>query len=120
MTTQFNTLLLDQDTWDLIADANGNIAQAAPPYALAQDVASAIKTFLGEVWYNDSIGIPYFGQILGKTPPVSVFKAYMVAAALTVPGVVSATCIISAFQNGTVTGQVQFRDSNNQTSTVSF
>jgi hypothetical protein len=120
MTPQYNTLLLDQDLWDLCADANGNIAMAAPPYALAQDVASAIKTFLGECWYNTLIGIPYFAQILGKTPPVSVFKAYMVAAALTVPGVVSATCVISAFQNGTITGQVQFRDSNNQTGQVSF
>lgn len=120
MTTQFNTLLLDQDLWDLCADANGNIAQAAPPYALAQDVASAIKTFLGECWYNVLIGIPYLAQILGKTPPVSVFKAYMVAAALTVPGVVSAVCIISAFQNGQVSGQVQFKDSNNATGTVSF
>lgn len=120
MTTQYNTLLLDQDLWDLCADANGNIAQAAPPYALAQDVASAIKTFLGECWYNVLIGIAYFAQILGKTPPVNVFNAYMVQAALSVPGVVSATCLISAFQDGTITGQVQFKDSNNQTGTVSF
>lgn len=120
MTTQFNTLLLDADLWDLCADANGNIAMAAPPYALAQDVASAIKTFLGECWYDVLIGIPYFAQILGKTPPVGVFKAYMVAAALTVPGVVSATCVITAFQNGTVTGQVNFKDSNGKTGTVKF
>jgi hypothetical protein len=120
MSAQFNTLLLDADLWDLCADANGNIAQAAPPYALAQDVASAIKTFLGECWYNTLIGIPYFAQILGKTPPVGVFKAYMVAAALTVPGVVSATCTITAFQNGTITGQVTFTDSNKRPQTVRF
>lgn len=120
MTTQFNTLLLDAELWDLCVDANGNIAQAEPPYALAQDVASAIKTFLGECWYNVLLGIPYFAQILGKVPPVNVFKAYMVAAALTVPGVVSAVCVISAFQNGTVSGQVTFTDSNNQTRAVSF
>jgi hypothetical protein len=118
--TQFNTLLLDADLWDLCADANGNIAQAAPPYAIAQDVASAIKTFLGEVWYNTTLGIPYFSQILGKTPPASVFKAQMVRAALTVPGVVSAVCVISSFQNGTVTGQVTFTDDTHKTGTVQF
>lgn len=120
MTTQFNTLLLDTETWDLCADANGNIAQAAPPYALAQDVASAIKTFLSEVRYDKTIGVPYFTKILGKTPPVGVFKAYMVAAALTVPGVVSAVCVINSFQNGKVTGQVTFRDSNAKTGAVNF
>ena len=41
----YSTLLLDPDTWDLTVDNNGNIAVAAPPYAVAQDVASAIRTF---------------------------------------------------------------------------
>jgi len=120
MTQQFSTLLLSTDLWDLVVDANGNIAVADPPYALAQDVASAIKTFLGEVWYDETLGIPYFQQILGKTPPASVFNAQMVAAARTVPGVVSATCTITSFQNGTVTGQVLFKDSNGQNGAVNF
>lgn len=118
--TQFNTLLLSTDLWDLVLDSSGNIAQAAPPYALAQDVASAIRTFLGEVWYDDTVGVPYFTKILGKIPPVNVFNALMVQAALAVPGVVSATCVISAFDNGTVTGQVQFTDDTHQTGTVNF
>jgi hypothetical protein len=120
MTQQLNTLLLDTALWDLCLDASGNIAMASPPYALAQDVASAIKTFLGEVWYDDSQGIPYLTQILGQTPPVSLFQEYMVNAALTVPGVVSATCVISAFDNRTVTGQVTFTDSSGQTGTVTI
>lgn len=115
-----NTMLLDQSLWDVCKDAAGNIAMARPPYALAQDVASAIKTFLGEVWYDDTIGIPYFAQILGKTPPVSVFQEYMVAAALTVPGVVSAKCVLSAFEGRTVTGQVQFTDINGVTNSVAI
>lgn len=93
---------------------------ARAPYALAQDVASAIKTFLGEVWYNDELGIPYFSQILGHTPPITLFQEYMVTAALTVPGVVSAKCVISAFENRTVTGQVQFTDSNGVTGSVAI
>lgn len=115
-----NTLLLDTALWDLTKDASGNIAMAIDPYALAQDVASAIKTFLGEVWYDDTLGIPYFSQILGHTPPLSVFQEYLVGAALTVPGVVSASCVISSFEGRTVTGSVTFVDDGGVPQTVSI
>lgn len=115
-----NTLLLDLSSWDLVVDAAGNIAMAAEPYSLAQDVASAIRTFLGEVWYDTTLGIPYFEQILGHTPPVTVFQEYMVQAAKTVPGVVDATCSVEAFEDRRVTGQVLFTTNNGQTGQVSF
>jgi hypothetical protein len=117
-----NTLLLDVALWDLCLDADGNIAMAQPPYALAQDVASAIRTVLGEVWYNDTLGIPYFQQILGKRPPLPVLQAYMVQAALTVPNVVSAICIIDSVDRATrkVIGQVQFTDNLGNTGSVSL
>jgi hypothetical protein len=116
------TLLLDIGAWDLVADAAGNIAVASEPYSLAQDVASAIRTFLGEVWYDTSIGVPYFEQILGHTPPITVFEEYMTQAALTVPGVATATCIIESFSQSTrtVTGQVQFTSTTGATGTVTI
>ena len=114
------TLLLDNTGWDLCLDASGNIAVASEPYSFAQDVASALKTFLGEVYYDTTLGIPYFQQILGKTPPLALFQQYMVDAALTVPGVVSATCVINSFANRTVQGQVTFTDSNHQTTTLAL
>ena len=106
--------------WDLVLDANRNIALAQPPYALAQDVASAIRTFLAEVYYDTTLGVPYFAQILGKTPPVALFQEYMIQAALTVPGVVSATCVVQSFTNRQVTGQVQFTDNLGNTGTVAL
>ena len=63
------TLLLDRTQWDLVQDANGNIALATEPYARAQDVASACRLFRGELWYDTAAGIPYFEDILGKSPP---------------------------------------------------
>jgi hypothetical protein len=116
----FSTLLLDVGLWDLTLDAFGNIAVAAPPYALAQEVASACRTVLGEVYYDTSIGVDYFGQIFGKTPPATVFQEMFVAAALTVPGVVSATCNIEAYNAATreATGQVLFTDINHQVQTI--
>jgi hypothetical protein len=115
-----NTLLLSVSEWDLVLDAKGNIAMAEEPYALAQDVASAIKTFLGEVWYNTELGVPYFQQILGRAPTITVFKQYLIEAALTVPGVVTADCTIQSFEGRTVAGQVIFTDSNGQTGTVTI
>lgn len=112
------TLLLDLTSWDLLADAAGNIAVADVPYARAQDVASALRTFLGEVWYDTAVGIPYFQQILGHAPPVTMFQELMIAAAKTVPGVVSAECTIQAFENRKVSGQVVFTSDDGQTATV--
>lgn len=115
-----NTLLLDNASWDLTVDAAGNIAMASPPYAVAQDVASAIRTFLGDCYYDQTQGVPYFQTILGKSPPLSVFRAAMVSAALTVPSVTSAQCIIESFADRKVTGQVIFTTSDGTTGSVSL
>ncbi|RUW74487.1 hypothetical protein [Mesorhizobium sp. M2A.F.Ca.ET.067.02.1.1] len=114
------TLLLDTDTWDLVADASGNIATADEPYALAQDAASAIRLFAGELYYDTTQGIPYFDQILGKAPPVSLMKASFNRAALTVPGVVSAQTFIQSWTDRTVTGQVQVTDAAGNTTAAGF
>jgi len=114
------TLLLDLTQWDLLTNAAGDIAVASEPYATAQDVASAVRTFLAEVWYNTSLGVPYFQQILGKTPPLTLFQELIVQAAETVPTVVAAECTITAFSDRRVTGQVTFTTTNGQTGTVSL
>jgi hypothetical protein len=115
-----NTLLLDRSTWDLCLDSSGNIAMATDPYAIAQDVASAIKLFLGELWYDTTKGVPYWGQILGELPPVALMKAKFVAAALTVPEVVAATCYIQSIKGRVVTGQVQCTTTSGVVFTVGF
>ena len=120
MSSPFSTLCLDVGTWDLFPDASGNIAMAAPPYAVAQDVASAIRTFLGDCYYDQTIGIPYFAKILGQTPPLSLFKEYMQNAALTVPSVISATCVVESFLARAIKGHVSFTDSADQTQTVAL
>lgn len=100
------TALLDQVYWDLVLDSNGNIAIASDPYSVAQDVASAIRLFLGELWYNTSKGVPYFQQILGRKPAVQAIQAQFVKAALTVPGVTSATCTLASVKNRELSGQI--------------
>lgn len=115
-----NTLLLDQTRWDLVLDAAGNIAMATEPYAIAQDVASAIRLFRGELYYNTVPGVPYFEQILGNQPSISFMKAQFVKAALTVPGVVAATCFISAIDDRTLHGQIQVTATDGVITNVPF
>jgi hypothetical protein len=118
--TTYDTLLLDQTEWDLVVDSAGNIAMGSPAYALAQDVASAIKLFLGELWYDTTKGIPYFEDILGQAPPSSLITANMEQAAMTVPGVVSAQCTITSFNDRELNGIVLFIDENGVQNGVSF
>lgn len=114
------TLLLDQTTWDLVLDANGNIAVASAPYQLAQDAASACKTFLGECWYDTTVGVPLW-RILGQTPPLSLVKQYFIDAALTVPGVVSVQVFLTAVgKNRVLGGQIQVTDASGVTTAANF
>jgi hypothetical protein len=118
--TMLATLLLDQDEWDLVLDASGNIAMASPPYALAQDVASAVRTFLREVYYDTTQGIPYFDDVLGKLPPAALLTQLITNQAITVPGVVSAQTVISSFNTRAVTGQISFTDESGGTHVAAF
>lgn len=115
-----NTLLLDRTYWDLAIDANGNLAMASGAYAIAQDAASAIKLFQSEYWYDTTIGIPYFEQILGMHPPIELVRAQFQSAAQTVPGVASATVYFSGITNGQLSGQVQISDSSGNKSLAGF
>ncbi|TAM16074.1 MAG: hypothetical protein EPN65_15205 [Pandoraea sp.] len=115
-----NTLLLDRTTWDLCKDASGNIAMASDPYAIAQDVASAVRTFLGECWYDTTKGVPYWSDILGHQPPLQLVKKDIVAAAMTVTGVAAAQCFITGLVGRTLTGQVQGTTSSGQPFSINF
>lgn len=116
-----DTILLDLTTWDLVLDIDGNIAKAAEPYSLAQDAASAIKTYLGEVFYDTQVGVPYLQQIFGKNPPLQLLKSLFEDAALTVPGVASARCFVSSVEGRAITGQIQVRSaSTGQVSAANF
>lgn len=115
------TLQLNPVTWDLMLDANNNIALLAEPSAAvlqsgqtlpitpeAQGAACAIKLFLGEYWWDTTKGVPYLTKILGQSPPLALLKQYLVTAALTVDNVASAQVFISNFDaTRGVSGQVQ-------------
>lgn len=92
---------------DLCLDSSGNIALASEPYSLAQDAASACKTFLNECYYDTTLGVPYFQQILGQNPPLELIRSQLVAQCLTVPDVIAAQVFFSSFANRSLVGQIQ-------------
>lgn len=115
------TLLLSVDLWDLLLDSYGNIAVASEPYSIAQDVASACRLFLGEAYYDTTIGVPYFQQILGQSPPLNLIKAQLAVAALTVPGVNNPVVFLANIgRDRVLSGQVQFTDNAGQTQVANF
>lgn len=114
------TLLLDPTNWDLLVDADGNIAAADEPYRLAQDVSVAVRTFVNDQWYKPSYGIPYFEQILGKKPPLQLIRAQLERIALTVSGVVKAQAGITKFQGRKIEGFVTVTDKSGVSLTIAI
>jgi hypothetical protein len=103
-----DTLLLDRDAWDLCIDASGNIAKATASYSMLQDVATAARLFVGELYYGPATqGIPYFTEAFNRQFPTQLLKARIVAAALAVPGVLSAKCFLTSASERGITGQIQ-------------
>ena len=103
-----NTLLLNTETWDLTINSAGNLAVTTGLYALAQDVASACRTFLGEAWYDTTLGIPYTDRILGYLPPVSFLQAQFEGQGKLVPQVGAVKAILDPLDTTRVlTGRLE-------------
>lgn len=102
-----NTMFLNPATWDLDVNASGNIAMAANPYAVAQDVASQALLWQGEAPFNTDHGMPYELSVLGQRPAQSTLAAWYEAEAERVPDVQSATAVLIYDQARGVSGQIQ-------------
>lgn len=117
------TTLLLNSNWGLSLDANGNIAVANEPYSLAQDAASAIQTYLGEVYWDTTLGVPYLTQIFGLSPPLALLKQLLIKAALSAsPRIASAQVFFSFFNQATrqLAGQVQITSVTGQMAAQNF
>lgn len=113
-----NTLALS-DTWDLVVKS-GNLVVSTGPTAIAQDVASAVRLFKGELWYDTVSGVPYFKDILGQVPS-GVVSARLVAAGLTVPNVIRIRVSLDPIGNNRqLTGMLTITDDRAQTTTIAL
>ena len=115
-----STFLLDPETWDLVVDQFGNFAQATGGLDLAQDVASEVRTYLGECWYDNTRGMPYFQSIWGKNPSSAFIRSNIERCALTIAGVTGATVTSLQIQNRQLTGTILITSTTGQTIPVNF
>lgn len=104
-----DTLLLDLATHDLLLDASGNIAVASDPYALAQDAGTACATWLGEAYFDTTLGVPWRQQVFGKSPALSLLKEQLREVALREVGAraQSVTVFVATLTARRVVAQVQ-------------
>jgi hypothetical protein len=73
-------------------------------------VASAVRTFQGECWYDTTLGVPYFQNILGYRISLQYMKQAFVRAGMIVPDVASITCFLTGpGLNRSVGGQLQIK-----------
>lgn len=102
-----HTLYLQPDSWDITLDSSGRIARSTQAYAIAQNVANAVRLFTGEAFFAMDEGIPHFDIELGKTrPALSVLRARMREAALNVEGVLDAQITLDDVQDRKLTGEI--------------
>lgn len=93
-----DTLALTAD-WDLDLDDQGNLrtvgdatvgdVQTGPGMRLAQDVASRLRAWRGEVWFDVQQGIDY-PLYLGRAPSILQLRTDCQSEALLVPGCATA------------------------------
>lgn len=116
-----DTIFLHPQKWDICIDDFGNIAMAESPYAIAQDVASACRLWLGEARYDTTRGIPYGTSLLGELPPQSLIASWFETEAETVPEVESAQVVLSFDQTTRqMSGQIQITQTSGETTTLNL
>jgi hypothetical protein len=117
-----STMGLNYSTWDLALDSSGNWLILSDGLDIAQDVASAIKLFLGELYYDVTAGVPYFNSVFGPAYTPSVVQNLVQLAALTVPAVAEANVTITKFDyiQRILTGTVAVATTSGQNLTINF
>lgn len=101
-----NSIPLNTSTWDIGLDAAGDLTLLDPDSSIAQDVASAVRTFQGECWYNNTLGMPYFQAIFGRAPPNSFVVNNIKTQAMTVVGVNSVNVLGAGLQGRNFKGVI--------------
>ena len=102
-----HTLYLTPDNWDITLDSSGRLQTSANAYAIAQNVANAVRLFTNEAFFAMDEGIPHFEIELGFTrPALSVLRARIREAALNVEGVLDAAVNLDGVRDRKLTGEI--------------
>lgn len=125
-----HTLLLN-DQWDIHLNAAGDIAtdrdsnaaqrelMLAESYAIAQNVANAVRLFTDDAYFFPERGIPHYAIELGRRPSLAVFRTRVRAAAEGVDGVTGVYLAnLDIDDDRTLSGDIQLSTSTGETVNV--
>lgn len=114
------TLYLEPNTWDLALDNDGNIAIATQTYQQAQDICSACRTMIKDMYYQQSEGIPYLEKILGQhTYSLSLYRQQLHDCAMLVDGVISANVDL-ILEGRKLSGTIKFTNEEDEKVVISL
>ncbi|MEG2172383.1 MAG: hypothetical protein RRY29_03885 [Desulfovibrionaceae bacterium] len=114
------TLFLNKDTWDITLDAAGRIVTAQGLYAVAQNVANAVRLFTRDAYFNQADGIPHFTVDLGQRPSPAIVRARINRAARNVPEVATASITLTKFEGRTLEGTIEITTTSGDTINVAL
>jgi hypothetical protein len=84
-------ILIDVATNNIALTPTGDLSLVGGVPSIAQAVRQAMRTFLGEWFLDDEVGVPWFDQILVKAPSLPAARAVLREVVLAVPGVLAVT-----------------------------
>ncbi len=84
LTADWDLDLDDQGNWRTVGDATAADPQTGPGMRLAQDVATRLRAWRGEVWFDTQQGIDY-PLYLGRAPSLLQLRTDYQSEALLVP-----------------------------------
>lgn len=87
------------NSWDLYLDPLGNIAIKEGKSQIAQDVASSCRVWKGEDIWDNSRGVPYKEEVMGRRINISMIQALYGREARRIEGVVDTQVIVSELDN---------------------
>lgn len=114
-----HTLLLDNN-WDLTVNGSGNIATVSDAYAVAQNVANAVRLFTNDAYFDADRGIPHFDIELGHRPPIAVLRTRILQAARAVDGVADASVEFTGVTDRTLSGEITLTTTTGERINVGF
>lgn len=118
LTADWDLDLDDQGNWRTVGDATPNDPQTGPGMRLAQDVATRLRAWRAEVWFDVQQGIDY-PLYLGRAPSLLQLRADYQSEALLVPGCATALADIDLQRTTrTVGGTIYLSDLTGYTAEV--
>lgn len=91
---QSKSFYLDPDSWDITLDGSGQMKISNNPYSIAQDVACAVKVIRGECYFDNTLGLRYYDELMGQPCSTGTVTAAIRAEAMKITTVSNASVTI--------------------------